>query len=141
MYEFNYIGFRISFPFKSIIRCVDIQPMMTSSNGNIFRVTGPLCGEFTGPGEFPHKGQWRGALMFSLTCVWISGWVNDREAADLRRHRGHYDVNVICSRISWSLSGNYSKLISTWTVAMVDYTYFGIAYAMTDCKRRDISMA
>ena len=39
--------------------------MMTSSNGNIFRVTGPLCGQFTGPGEFP-KGQWRGALMFSL---------------------------------------------------------------------------
>ena len=26
---------------------------MTSSNGNISRVTGPLCGEFTGPGEFP----------------------------------------------------------------------------------------
>ena len=29
------------------------MPMMTSSNENIFRVTGPLCGEFTGPGEFP----------------------------------------------------------------------------------------
>ena len=29
--------------------------MMTSSNGNIFRVTGPLCGKFTGPGEFPTK--------------------------------------------------------------------------------------
>ena len=27
--------------------------MMTSSNGTIFRVTGPLGGEFTGPGEFP----------------------------------------------------------------------------------------
>ena len=27
--------------------------MMTSSNRNIFRVTGHLCGEFTGPGEFP----------------------------------------------------------------------------------------
>ena len=27
--------------------------MMTSSNGNIFRVTGPLRGEFTGPGDFP----------------------------------------------------------------------------------------
>ena len=26
---------------------------MTSSNGIIFRITGPLCGEFTGPGEFP----------------------------------------------------------------------------------------
>ena len=29
------------------------RTMKTSSNGNIFRVTGPLCGEFTGPGEFP----------------------------------------------------------------------------------------
>ena len=28
--------------------------MMTSSNGNIFRVTGPLCGEFTGPRWIPH---------------------------------------------------------------------------------------
>ena len=28
-------------------------PMMTSLNGNIFRVTDPLCGEFTGPGDFP----------------------------------------------------------------------------------------
>ena len=27
--------------------------IMTSSNGNIYRVTGPLCGEFTGLGEFP----------------------------------------------------------------------------------------
>ena len=27
--------------------------MMTSSNGNIFRVTGPLCGEFTDLSEFP----------------------------------------------------------------------------------------
>ena len=31
------------------------QSMMTSSNGNIFRITGPLCGEFTGPGEFPAR--------------------------------------------------------------------------------------
>ena len=31
----------------------DLFCMMTSSNGNIFRVTGPLCGEFTGPGECP----------------------------------------------------------------------------------------
>ena len=29
------------------------QIMMTSSNGNIFRVTGHLCGEFTVPCEFP----------------------------------------------------------------------------------------
>ena len=47
------------------------------------------------PGEFPHKGQWRGALMFSLICVWINGWVNNREAGDLRRYRTHYDVIVM----------------------------------------------
>ena len=29
--------------------------MTTSSNENIFRVTGPLCGEFTGHGEFPSQ--------------------------------------------------------------------------------------
>ena len=27
----------------------------------------------------PHKGQWRGALMFSLICAWINGWVNNRK--------------------------------------------------------------
>ena len=43
----------------------------------------------------PHKGQWRGALMFSLICVWIKDWVNNREAGDLRRCRGHYDVIVM----------------------------------------------
>ena len=47
------------------------------------------------PAEYPHKGQWRRALMFSLICVWINGWVNNREAGDLRRYRAHYDVIVI----------------------------------------------
>ena len=41
------------------------------------------------------KGQWRGALMFSLICVWINGWVNNRESGDLRRYRAHYDVIVM----------------------------------------------
>ena len=44
------------------------------------------------PVNSSHKGQWRGALMFSLICAWINGWVNNREAGDLRRNRGHYDV-------------------------------------------------
>ena len=47
------------------------------------------------PVNSPHKGQWRGALMFSLICVWINGWVNNREAGDLRRYRTHYDVIVM----------------------------------------------
>ena len=33
--------------------CVPIMFMMTSSNGNILRVFGPLCEEFTVTGEFP----------------------------------------------------------------------------------------
>ena len=69
--------------------------MMTSSNGNIFRVTGPLCGEFTGPGEFPTQRPVTRRFDFSLICVWINGWVHNREAGDLRRHRGHYDVIVM----------------------------------------------
>ena len=43
----------------------------------------------------PHKGQWRGTLMFSLICTWINGWVNNREAGYLIRHRVNYDVIVI----------------------------------------------
>ena len=44
----------------------------------------------------PHKGQWRRALMFSLICVGINGWVNNREAGDLRCHHAHYDITVMC---------------------------------------------
>ena len=47
------------------------------------------------PVNSPHKGQWRGALMFCLICVWINDWVNNREAGDLRRHLEHYDVSVM----------------------------------------------
>ena len=47
------------------------------------------------PVNSPHKGQWRGALMFSLICVWINDWVNIREAGDLRRYRARCDVNVM----------------------------------------------
>ena len=43
----------------------------------------------------PHKGQWRGALMFTSICTRINGWVNNHEAGGLRRHRGHYDVSVM----------------------------------------------
>ena len=43
----------------------------------------------------PDKGQWRGALMFSLICDWINDWVNNREASDWRRHRVHYDGTLM----------------------------------------------
>ena len=47
------------------------------------------------PVNSPHKGLWRGALMFSLICARSNGWVNNGEAGDLRRHRAHYDVTVM----------------------------------------------
>ena len=61
----------------------------------------PRCWPFVrdihrSPVNSPHKGQWRGALMFSLICTWINSWVNSREAGDLRRRRAHYDVIVMC---------------------------------------------
>ena len=50
--------------------------------------------------------------MFSLICAWINDWVNNREAGDLRRHRGHYDVNVMLSHELhqpklWFITGGY----------------------------------
>ena len=65
--------------------------MMTSSNGNIFRVTGPLCGEFTGPGEFPTQRPVTRSFDISLICTRING--------DLRRNRAHCDVTVMLRRL------------------------------------------
>ena len=62
------------------------------------------------PVNSPHKkGQWRGALMFSLICVWMNDWVNNREAGGLRRYPAHYDVIVICI-ITLHQSKNHIKL-------------------------------
>ena len=82
----------------TLVECRDSREscMMTTSNGNIFRGYWPFVrGIQRSPVNSPHKGQWRGALMFSLICSWINGWVNNREAGDLRRHRAHYDVIVM----------------------------------------------
>ena len=67
--------------------------MMTSSNGNIFRVTGPLYGDFAGHRWIP-RTQRPGTRSFG-TFFFLNGWVNNGEAGDLRRHRSHYDVTVM----------------------------------------------
>ena len=54
------------------------------------------------PVNFPHKGQWRGALMLSVIYAWINDWVNNREAGDLRRQHGHYYVIVMNFGIKYS---------------------------------------
>ena len=50
-------------------------------------------------GEFPHKGQWREALMFSLICAWTSNWANTGDAGDLRLYRAHYDLIVMWGKV------------------------------------------
>ena len=69
------------------------NPMVSSSKGNIFRDR--VQGIHLSPVNSPHKGQWRGELMFSLICAWANGWVNNRDAGGFRRHRAHYDVTVM----------------------------------------------
>ena len=70
--------------------------MITSSNGNRLRITGHLCGEFTG-----HRGIPRTKASDAELCCFLSsapdlhGLVNNREAGDLRRHRVHHDVIVM----------------------------------------------
>ena len=69
------------------------------------------------PVNSPHKGQWRGALMFSLICTWINGWVNNGEAGDLRRFRVHYDVTVMIFCVTNPLCGEFTGhrcLMCTW---------------------------
>ena len=77
---------------------------MTSSNGNFFRVTGHLC------------GQWREALVFSLICVWINGWVNNREAGDLRCYRAHYDVTVMLPNNCTFCTGGHRTRVAAVTL-------------------------
>ena len=78
------------FPQKGLL-CGDF--MMTSSNGNIFRVTGPLCREFTCPGEFPAQRPVTRSfdVFFDLRlnkrlCKQPWGWWFERLSRPLWRH-------------------------------------------------------
>ena len=110
--------------------------MITSSNGNIFHVTGTLCGEFTGPGEFPtQRPVTRSFDVFFLICVWINGWVNNREAGDLRRHRSHYDVNVMSKKRvhrARQIWGCNSRKRTFWAGLL---SYFAIRIALPSQKK------
>ena len=66
------------------------------------------------PVNSPHKGQWRGALMFSLIGDWINGWVNNREAGDLRRHCAHYGVIVMRKKCLHTITFPCSDQIGTF---------------------------
>ena len=80
---------------------MSVQPVSVTFHDNVIkwkhfpRYWPFVRGTHRSPVNSPHKGQWRGALMFSLICVWINGWVNNGEACDLRRYRAYYDVTVM----------------------------------------------
>ena len=70
--------------------------MMMSSNRNIFRITGPLCGEFTSYQWIPLTKNSDAELWCSLwSALWINGWVNNHEVGDWRCYRTHYDAIVM----------------------------------------------
>ena len=67
--------------------------MMTSSNGNIFRVTGRLCGEFTGPRWIPCTKASDAELWCFLWSTYLS--VIGDATAPMWRHWN--DVLCMCS--------------------------------------------
>ena len=66
-----------------------------TKHDNVIKWTHFVGGIHRSPVNSPHKGQWRGAFMFSLICARINARVNNSEAGDLRRIRTHYDVIVM----------------------------------------------
>ena len=81
---------------RLIIICLGVCPLYSVVHDDVikwkyFSHYWPFAREIhRSPVNSPQKGQWRRALMFSL-----NGWVNNRKAGDLRRHRTHYDITVI----------------------------------------------
>ena len=67
------------------------------------------------PVNSPYKGQWRGAVMFSLSCVWIIGWENNREAVDMRWYRAHYDAFVMHLIATIAI---YNTLTPSWHISL-----------------------
>ena len=77
------------------------------------------------PVNSPHKGQWHGDFMLSLICAWINGWVNNREAGDLRCHRAHYDV----IEMSWFKCN--ARSIYWWSKVMRDKGLLSVSWLLT----------
>ena len=91
-------------------RCI-----MTSSNGNIFRITGPWWGESNGHQRIPlTRASGAELSYFIFICAWTSsGWANNRDAGDLRRHRAHYDVIVMGNVDDCHTGDAYKKVTLT----------------------------
>ena len=94
---------------------------MTSSNGNMFRVTGPLCWEFTGHRWIPHTEASDAELWcLFFICAWMNAWVNNREAGDLRRLSVRYDV-IVMSMQSKHETSKHTSIINGSHPAWIYY--------------------
>ena len=90
------ISWRITFVYLLLVRCCWVRIYMTSSNGNIFRVAGPLWGKSTGHRWIPlTKASDAEFWYFLLSAPEQTLEQTNRDTDDLRRHRAHYDVTVI----------------------------------------------
>ena len=91
------------------------------------------------PVNSPHKGQWRGALMFSLICARINAWVNS-EAGDLRRNHAHYDVTamwIMCRADSRFAPSQWETVllgsdVSRWLGASLESALMCIVHLFTN---------
>ena len=94
---------------------------MTSWNGNMFRVTGPLSGEFTGHWWIPLTKASDAELWSFFICAWPNGWVNNQDADDLRRYHAHCDVTVMWCRIVIQWSGYHAYLAHCSTLLTIPW--------------------
>ena len=63
-----------------------------------------ICaGNSSGTGEFLAQRPVTRSFNIFFICVWINGWVNNREAGDVRRYRAYYDVTLVNFLDVWLL--------------------------------------
>ena len=72
----------------------------------IYAGNSPVTGEFSTQRPVTRS-------FVSLICAWINGWVNNREAGDLRRHRVHHDITIIDATIYINI-GIYWYIVKLW---------------------------
>ena len=89
---------------------------MMSSNENISRVTGPLCGEFTRHRWIPHTQR----PVTRSFGVFLDLRLNKREAGDLGCHCAHYDFTVM----EWYNNFDMKILLHNWKIWMPSEEYF-----------------
>ena len=122
--------------------------MITSSNGNIFRVTGTLWGESTGHRWIPLKRPVTRNFDVFFDLRWTNSWANNRVAGDFRRHHAHHDVTVmVCftSRFMLTIVG-CPQPGGTWTPHTCDHTRTRLnseisAWTSAGCSQTSIPLA